>query len=820
MVVEIKPTITQNGILGSEKQKATKDQLLVVKGNNFPEVTFCNVSNTTSSLGTIREEQMKEKKSRKKQINNDIDLADSISSSNEKKKPVIPDGGYGWVVVFSSLTLSLIADGIAFSFGLIYTQLLAYFPDSKSKTAWIGSLFLAVPLLVGPIMSNLVDKYGCRKMTIIGGILSGLGFALSSICNSVEALYITFGIISGLGLGIGYVTAVVSIAFWFDKNRTFATSIGAAGTGIGTFIYAPFTNWLIEKYDWRGATLILAGTLLNTCVSGSLMRDPDWLIEENRLESRSQSVTTFSNSSVCLDEVKKLLETGAPKETVLDTLVTNCNTEANQMIMDPHNVSTSKKYRSELFLPTYLHSQDLGSFDGRRQESRRSLRHKNTTSRENLIATESTEKVTTQPKEKYLASVETLSPSEKETEGHVTPFKTSLASFLSTGDADHTTNNHQHHHHRGSRFSLNENLMNKCSESISDLRRNVRGNSLDILRESDIYHHHHEHATLLNNGRNGGVITIPEGDFTNHFHHHHHHHHNHEHENFIKKKKHELMGNAFRRNISIRNSNYFKDMRLHRNSIHYRGALMNTHRYRLRASSCPNIYRNSMTTIAREEEEKWYDNFVDIMKSMFDFSLFLDPKFTLFNLSTLLLFIWFIIPYFYVTEHMLAYNYKEEDSAILISIIGIFSTIGMLVLGYIGDKPWLNISKTYAYCLVLCGLSVALIPLVIEYYSALIALCVIFGLTFASTFSFTPSILVSIVDLEDFTCAYGLVLLVQGIGSLFGPPLAAFIYDITLRWDDSFYASGFFISLSGVLAYLVAVLEDREEREKDIESKT
>ena len=72
-------------------------------------------------------------------------------------------------------------------------------------------------------------------------------------------------------------------------------------------------------------------------------------------------------------------------------------------------------------------------------------------------------------------------------------------------------------------------------------------------------------------------------------------------------------------------------------------------------------------------------------------------------------------------------------------------------------------------------------PLAVTSYPALVALAVVFGLTFASTFSFTPSILVSLVDLDDFTCAYGLVLLVQGIGSLVGPPLAGVIYDITLR---------------------------------------
>lgn len=136
-----------------------------------------------------------------------------------KKKPNIPDGGYGWVVVFASFLLQLIMDGVAFSFGLIYSVLLEYFQESKTKTAWISALFLSIPLLAGPVLSNLVDKYGCRTMTIIGGLVGSIGFALGAFCNSVEMLLLTFGVISGLGIGIGYVTAVVSLAFWFDNKR-------------------------------------------------------------------------------------------------------------------------------------------------------------------------------------------------------------------------------------------------------------------------------------------------------------------------------------------------------------------------------------------------------------------------------------------------------------------------------------------------------------------------------------------------------------------------------------------------------------------------
>ena len=64
-------------------------------------------------------------------------------------------------------------------------------------TAGIVSLFHAVPLLSGPVASALTDRYGCRKMTILGSLLATAGFLLSSVANSIEVLYLTFGIMSG-----------------------------------------------------------------------------------------------------------------------------------------------------------------------------------------------------------------------------------------------------------------------------------------------------------------------------------------------------------------------------------------------------------------------------------------------------------------------------------------------------------------------------------------------------------------------------------------------------------------------------------------------
>lgn len=95
-----------------------------------------------------------------------------------------------------------------------------------------------------------------------------------------------------------------------------------------------------------------------------------------------------------------------------------------------------------------------------------------------------------------------------------------------------------------------------------------------------------------------------------------------------------------------------------------------------------------------------------------------------------------------------------------------------MFLGWAGDRPWMNITKTYAVCLVLCGISIGGIIFFVDNFLMLEISSALFGVFLSSTFSFTPGILVELVPLERFTVAYGLQLLCMGIGLLAGPPFA------------------------------------------------
>ncbi|KAG5309786.1 MOT14 protein, partial [Acromyrmex insinuator] len=680
-----------------------------------------------------------------------------MARETKRKKPKVPDGGWGWVVVLASLIISMIADGISFSFGLLYIEFLHEFGASKSKTAWIGSLFMAVPLLSGPIMSALVDRYGCRNMTIVGGLISGLGFILSIFSNTIEIMYLTFGVIAGLGLGLCYVTAVVSIAFWFDKKRTLAVGLGACGTGIGTFVYAPITTYLIKEYGWRGTCLLLAGTFFNMIVAGTVMRDPEWWILEQRkqdqaaLSKKSYGRLNVSSSDEFpgVEELKKLFKSDHAPEYFLQNLSTS--TKAVD--------GAKRQTTSVVNLPTFVKRSEKVPL-------------------EVLELLLSNSRLYTVILENYPSLLLCRSLSDKQLQD-------------STGEICNRSGITMSMRLKRATESKAIVEQKKDSTSVHAPTKLVRKISRKKIEETNPLLEKEMIHTVAPIEKKKSVST----------------------RRYVEPQSNNVIRTDslpwLRRQFST-NTHYFKDIRVHRNSVMYRGAALNLHKYKLRASSCPDIYRNSMTTLAKENEQKWYAELIDLLKSMLDFSMFFELHFLLMSLSTILLFTWFIVPYFYLAEHMIRNGYVKSDAANLLSIIGITNTIGMIGLGWAGDQSWMNVSKTYAWCLIACGAAIISLSVFIQHYVFLSISSAAFGLFFASNFSFTPVILVELIPLERFTTAYGLSLLCQGIGNLLGPPLAGWFFDVTGSWELSFLMAGSWIIVSGILVGIIPYTRNRK----------
>lgn len=186
--------------------------------------------------------------------------------------PEPPDGGWGWVIVAVSFLCNMVVDGISYSFGIFFMEFVQYYRAPKGRTAWIGSLLSGCYLSAGPIVSALTNRFGCRAVTIAGSIVSCIAFLLSTFAPSVDVLMLTYGIMGGIGFGLIYLPAIVSVSYYFSTKRAFATGIAVCGSGMGAFVFAPICQALLSIYDWKGSLLILSGLTLNCMVFGALMR--------------------------------------------------------------------------------------------------------------------------------------------------------------------------------------------------------------------------------------------------------------------------------------------------------------------------------------------------------------------------------------------------------------------------------------------------------------------------------------------------------------------------------------------------------------------
>ncbi|KAF4529819.1 hypothetical protein B566_EDAN014747 [Ephemera danica] len=164
-----------------------------------------------------------------------------------------PDGGWGWMVVLGSFLISVIADGLTYSFGIFINEFTHYFKSGSGATAWIASILVGVTL--------------CS-----GALLAGFCLSISVFATNVSFLYVTVGFGTGLGFGLIYLPSIVSVTCYFEKLRSLATGIAVCGSGLGTFLFAPLTEWLISEYGWRGALLIFAGIVFHCIIFGALFR--------------------------------------------------------------------------------------------------------------------------------------------------------------------------------------------------------------------------------------------------------------------------------------------------------------------------------------------------------------------------------------------------------------------------------------------------------------------------------------------------------------------------------------------------------------------
>ncbi|XP_061397088.1 monocarboxylate transporter 10 [Musca vetustissima] len=176
-----------------------------------------------------------------------------------------PDGGMrAWLVMISAFLCNGVIFGIINTYGVIHKLLTERLQeqgdtDASSKAALVGSLTIGTTFLLSPVAGCLTDKIGLRLTTLIGGILSSGGLLLSSFFTySTGALYVTYGIMFGLGAALAYTPTLAILGHYFKRYLGKVSGFVTAGSSVFTVILPPGMDYLIKTYDLETTLRIMS----------------------------------------------------------------------------------------------------------------------------------------------------------------------------------------------------------------------------------------------------------------------------------------------------------------------------------------------------------------------------------------------------------------------------------------------------------------------------------------------------------------------------------------------------------------------------------
>ena len=169
---------------------------------------------------------------------------------------------YGWVIVAAGFVIQFVVGAIVYNFGAIFFSSLQQELDVSRGLISTIALFFLLPGAIGAFtMGRLSDKYGPRRAILGCALFIGVGCILCSQIHSLWQAYLPYALV-GFGMAGCGAPVTSTVQRWFVKRRGMVLGIVVAATGVGTLVFAPAANYLVDAYGWRMAYVILGVVFL------------------------------------------------------------------------------------------------------------------------------------------------------------------------------------------------------------------------------------------------------------------------------------------------------------------------------------------------------------------------------------------------------------------------------------------------------------------------------------------------------------------------------------------------------------------------------
>ena len=182
--------------------------------------------------------------------------------------------GNRWIIALAGVFFQ-VALGAVYAWSVFRVPLAKQFGWSISEVTLTFTISIFVAGVAAFFGGLWLNRKGPRVVALTGGTLYGLGVFLASFSHHLWWLYLSYGVVGGIGIGLGYVVPVAVLVKWFPERRGLITGIAVGGFGASALITAPVATRLIQSVDVLGTFAYLGiAYLIVTVITGLFMRNP------------------------------------------------------------------------------------------------------------------------------------------------------------------------------------------------------------------------------------------------------------------------------------------------------------------------------------------------------------------------------------------------------------------------------------------------------------------------------------------------------------------------------------------------------------------
>lgn len=170
--------------------------------------------------------------------------------------------------------ISMLFAGVLYAWSILKAPLSAEFGWGPSELALNFTLAMTFFCIGGLLGAELSKRAGHRVALITAGVLAALGFILTALIKdtSVVMLYISYGVLAGIGIGIAYNVTIAAVSAWFPDKKGLCSGCLMMGFGASALVLGNAADALFKSAaGWRSAYMILGGAICAVLIAASLL---------------------------------------------------------------------------------------------------------------------------------------------------------------------------------------------------------------------------------------------------------------------------------------------------------------------------------------------------------------------------------------------------------------------------------------------------------------------------------------------------------------------------------------------------------------------